>query len=195
MSTAIVTTKERIIEAAEQILLSKSFHAVGLNEILAAVNVPKGSFYHHFESKEQFGVELIRHYVAAHLGRLQRFFGAPDATGLERFTDYWSYVIGRMTEQGCQQCCLIVKLGLEVANFSEDMRAALAAGMKASRAVFERAIRAGQADRTIRADLDPLEAATAIQHMWQGALQRMLVEKSVAPLRAAAQFLRNYLAR
>lgn len=195
MSTAIVTTKERIIEAAEQILLSKSFHAVGLNEILAAVNVPKGSFYHHFESKEQFGVELIRHYVTAHLGRLQRFFGAPDATGLERFTDYWSYVIGRMTEQGCQQCCLIVKLGLEVANFSEDMRAALAAGMKASRAVFERAIRAGQADRTIRADLDPLEAATAIQHMWQGALQRMLVEKSVAPLRAAAQFLRNYLAR
>lgn len=189
------TTKERILEAAEEILLTKSFHAVGLSEILTAVNVPKGSFYHHFASKEQFGVELIRHYVAAHLERLGRFFGAPDTTGLQRFNDYWAYVVGRMTEQGCQQCCLLVKLGLEVANFSEDMRAALADGMKASRAVFEQAIRDGQADRTIRAGLEPQEAATAIQHMWQGALQRMLVEKSVAPLRSAAQFLRGYLQR
>src|SRR5436189_2079852 len=68
MSTAttapIPTTKERILEAAEEIMLQKSFHSVGLNEILAAVKVPKGSFYHYFQSKEQFGVELLRHYVA-----------------------------------------------------------------------------------------------------------------------------------
>ena len=57
-------TKERILDAAEQIMLEKSFHSVGLNEILKAVGVPKGSFYHHFESKEQFGVEMLKHYVA-----------------------------------------------------------------------------------------------------------------------------------
>lgn len=175
-------------------MLTKGFHAVGLNEILTAVNVPKGSFYHHFESKEQFGVELIRHYVAAHLERLKRFFGASEVTGLQRFDDYWAYVIGRMTDQGCQQCCLIVKLGLEVSNFSEPMRAALATGMKSARAIYARAIRDGQADGTIAAGLDPDEAAVAIQHMWQGALQRMLVEKSVTSLRSAAQFLRVYLA-
>src|SRR5580698_11070677 len=67
MSTASVTTtpttKERILDAAEEIMLQKSFHSVGLNEILASVKVPKGSFYHYFQSKEQFGVELLRHYV------------------------------------------------------------------------------------------------------------------------------------
>ncbi|MCW0220810.1 MAG: TetR/AcrR family transcriptional regulator, partial [Prosthecobacter sp.] len=57
------TTKERILDAAEGLMLEKSFHSVGLNEILAAVKVPKGSFYHHFESKEQFGVEMLKHYV------------------------------------------------------------------------------------------------------------------------------------
>src|SRR3954447_18309318 len=58
------TTKERILNAAEELMLQKSFHSVGLNEILSAVKVPKGSFYHYFESKEHFGVELLKHYVA-----------------------------------------------------------------------------------------------------------------------------------
>ena len=62
--TATPTTKERILDAAEEIMLQKSFHSVGLNEILSAVKVPKGSFYHYFQSKEQFGVELLKHYVA-----------------------------------------------------------------------------------------------------------------------------------
>src|ERR1700748_1608771 len=63
-ATATPTTKERILDAAEGIMLQKSFHSVGLNEILSAVKVPKGSFYHYFQSKEQFGVELLKHYVA-----------------------------------------------------------------------------------------------------------------------------------
>ena len=72
-----MSTKQRILEAAEDIMLTKSFHSVGLAEILAAVKVPKGSFYHHFSSKEQFGVELISHYVQEHTARLRKFFGAP----------------------------------------------------------------------------------------------------------------------
>jgi AcrR family transcriptional regulator len=64
MSNRPVTTKERILDAAEGLMLVKSFHSVGLNEILTAVQVPKGSFYHYFKSKEQFGVEMLKHYVA-----------------------------------------------------------------------------------------------------------------------------------
>lgn len=192
-TTITTTTKERILEGAEEIMLTKGFHAVGLSEILTAVQVPKGSFYHHFGSKEQFGVELIRHYVARHLEKLRRFFAVPEPSGLQRFNDYWSYVVGRMTEQGCQQCCLLVKLGLEVANFSEPMRNELAAGSKAARGIYAQAIRDGQKDGSIVRGLNPDEAATAIQLMWQGALQRMLVERSVSPLRSATQFLHAYL--
>ena len=54
-------------------MLTKSFHSVGLNEILTSVKVPKGSFYHYFKSKEQFGVELLAHYVREHSAKLRRF--------------------------------------------------------------------------------------------------------------------------
>jgi TetR/AcrR family transcriptional repressor of nem operon len=81
-----------------------------------------------------------------------------------------------------------------VANFSEPMREALSAGLKASRAIFERAIREGQKDGSIRRQIDAEETAAAVQYLWQGALQRMLVDKSVAPLRLATQFLRAHMA-
>ena len=188
------TTKERILEAAEELMLTKSFHSVGLNEILAAVKVPKGSFYHYFSSKEQFGVELIAHYVSAHTARLKKFFGATEASGLQKFADYWGFLIGRMTDCCCQQSCLVVKLGLEVTNFSEPMRQVLADGLKTWRAIFEQAVRDGQKDGSIRKDLNPQLAAAVLQDTWQGAMQRMQVEKNVEPLRTAATFLRTYLA-
>jgi AcrR family transcriptional regulator len=40
------------------------YGATGLQEILHAAGVPKGSFYHHFHSKEEFTVALIERYVA-----------------------------------------------------------------------------------------------------------------------------------
>lgn len=189
-----ISTKDRILDAAEEIMLTKSFHSVGLTEILSAVKVPKGSFYHHFSSKEQFGVELISHYVKGHTACLQKFFATPNTTALQKLVDYWGYQIGQVTASECRQCCLVVKLGLEVANFSEPMRAALAEGLKAWRAIYEQLVREGQADGSIRKGLNPAEAAAAIQDTWQGAMQRMQVERSVAPLRSAAQFLRSSLA-
>jgi TetR/AcrR family transcriptional repressor of nem operon len=190
----IVKTKERILDAAKDLILTKSFHSVGLAEILAAVNVPKGSFYHHFNSKEQFGVELIAHYVQEHTAELRKFFAAPGTNALQKLVEYWNYQVGYATAGACRQGCLVVKLGLEVASFSEPMRAVLADGLKTWRAIFEEVVRAGQADGSIRRALNPAETAAAIQDHWQGAMQRMQVEKDVAPLRAAARFLRASLA-
>jgi TetR/AcrR family transcriptional repressor of nem operon len=188
-------TKQRILDAAEEIMLTKSFHSVGLNEVLAAVKVPKGSFYHYFTSKEQFGVEMISHYVSDHTERLRKFFGAPETTALQRFSRYWASLTRRIAHAECRQCCLVAKLGLEVANFSEPMRAVLAKGLKTWRAIYERAVREGQADGSIRKNLKPRDAAAIIQDIWQGAMQRMQVEKNVAPLRSAARFLSSYLAK
>src|SRR3954447_13854945 len=97
------TTKERILNAAEELMLTKSFHAVGLNEILSAVKVPKGSFYHYFTSKEQFGVELISHYVRENTERLEKAFAGGETKALQKFVDYWAYSIGCMRQNECRQ--------------------------------------------------------------------------------------------
>ncbi len=54
-------TRQHILDTSFELLLCKSFVGVGLQEILKACDVPKGSFYHYFASKEAFGCALLEH--------------------------------------------------------------------------------------------------------------------------------------
>lgn len=190
------TTKERILDAAEGLMLEKSFHSVGLNEILAAVNVPKGSFYHHFESKEQFGVELLRHYMAQAYDHKAAWFQDktqfPDA--LERIVRYLEGGMGKFVENGCRPICLVVKLVGEVATFSDGMRQELANGFEKWDQLTIATLREGQKQGTIKPDLDVKETVVVLGSVWLGAMLRAQVMKNVSPMRQAITFLRGYLA-
>lgn len=111
-TTSTLTAKERILDAAEEIMLQKSFHSVGLNEILTAVKVPKGSFYHYFSSKEQFGVELLRHYIneASTFKRRMLLSTETEPNPLERLSAYLDGGVAKLMEGQCQCSCLLMKL-------------------------------------------------------------------------------------
>ena len=195
MSTATATTKERILDAAEEIMLQKSFHSVGLNEILAAVKVPKGSFYHYFQSKEQFGVELLRHYVkeASAFKRRLLLGSELEADPLKRLSAFLDCCISKTYENSCKCSCLVVKLATEVAAFSDGMRETLADGMREWRGIFEKLIAEGQAKGVIRGDIDAAFASEWIQDLWTGATHRSQIERSAEPLRTARTVIVNYL--
>src|SRR4026208_1471630 len=112
LTASAPTTKERILDAAEELMLAKSFHSVGLNEILSAVKVPKGSFYHYFTSKEQFGVELIRHYVSEATAFKRRMLLTDQLSEnpYERLVTFCNGSVARSAECSCQPACLITKL-------------------------------------------------------------------------------------
>lgn len=189
------TTRERIIEAAEELMLAKGFHSVGLNEILAAVRVPKGSFYHHFQSKEQFGVEMLRHYVAAATAFRLRVLLAetPEPDPLLRLLGFLDGSIAKLLENDGKCPCLVSKLSAEVAGFSDAMRAVLAEGNQEWIRILTSVIATGIRQRKIRKDLVPAKTAALIQDLWSGAMQRAAVERSVVPLRDAAAFIQTLL--
>ena len=67
------SVKENIVAAALDTLHRQGFNATGVQDITDAAGVPKGSFYNHFESKEELGIEVIERYwrrALAHLGVL-----------------------------------------------------------------------------------------------------------------------------
>src|SRR5258708_1360007 len=169
MSTATpaLTTKERILEAAEGIMLQKSFHSVGLNEILSAVKVPKGSFYHYFQSKEQFGVELLKHYVADASAYKRRALLGTELSEdpFERLMAFFDLNITRLMDNECKCSGLVVKLASEVATFSNNMRAVLAEGVREWHGYLEKVIVEGQEKGVIRKDLNAHATATLMHHL------------------------------
>ena len=62
MNTRHDNTRQHILETGQRIIVGKGFASVGLNEILTTAGVPKGSFYHYFESKEQYGQALLENH-------------------------------------------------------------------------------------------------------------------------------------
>jgi TetR/AcrR family transcriptional regulator, transcriptional repressor for nem operon len=188
-------TKERILEAAAGLMLEKSFHSVGLNEILAVVQMPKGSFYHHFESKEQFGVELLRHSAERSLEYRRKLLASPtaEADPFQRLMTYLESIVAQVLANEGKCPCLIIKLASEVVDFSPPMREALAAGQRRWIGLLQSVIEEGIARGTIARRFCPAEMAVIMQDLWCGAMQRSAIDRSATPLREAITFLRSLL--
>ena len=82
------TTREKIIASGVQAIIGKSYNAVGLNEILTAAGVPKGSFYHFFKSKEDFGVAVVEYFTDKSAEHLRTMLRDPSRAPLARLR-YW----------------------------------------------------------------------------------------------------------
>ncbi len=189
------TTKERILDAAEGLMLEKSFHSVGLTEILEAVKIPKGSFYHHFESKEQFGVELLKHYVAdATVYKKEMLLSqTPEPDPLRRLLSFCEGNICRVLETKGKCSCLVLKLAAEVADMSEAMREVLANGNREWIAILEQLLQEGVEKKKIAKNVRPAETAPIIHDLWNGAMQRSAICRDATPPREALNFIRKLL--
>jgi TetR/AcrR family transcriptional repressor of nem operon len=188
-------TKTRILDAAEAIMLEKGFNGVGLNEVLAAVKVPKGSFYHYFPSKEQFGVEILRHYLGEANAYKRRILlsTTPEPDAWLRLATFLEGYIGKSCEAGGKCPCLVIKLASEVAELSDDMRQVLAEGTSEAIGIYQQLLEEAILEGKVRGDLDAGTAAEFIQDVWTGAMHRAQVMRTVEPLRAALRSIRGFL--
>jgi TetR/AcrR family transcriptional repressor of nem operon len=178
-------TRERILSVGEGLILARGFSAVGLSEILGKAEVPKGSFYHYFQSKEGFGVALLERYFEDYDARLTRLFGAEMRPGTQLVLEYFSNWLQGQIAAGAQHSCLAVKLAAEVCDLSEPMRQALSAGMTRIIARIAGAVQAAQADGSLKRQLDAAQLAESLYAMWVGASLLARANDSNAPLERA----------
>lgn len=77
--TEEVSTKDRILNAAEALVIRHGFNATTLEAILGEAGASKGAFFHHFASKEALGNALVERYANADAAVLERFMGEAEA--------------------------------------------------------------------------------------------------------------------
>jgi TetR/AcrR family transcriptional repressor of nem operon len=173
--------RQHILDVAHPLMLSRGFTAVGLAEVLAAAKVPKGSFYHYFGSKEAFGEAVLDAYFADYLGRTDELFAAP-GTAAQRLLAFFRDWIDSQTGDEAQSRCLVVKLGAEVCDLSENMRAALKRGTGEVTDRLARCIEAGRADGSLRCEANAQAAAVTLYQNWLGASLLAKITRDRAPL-------------
>lgn len=182
-------TKQKLIQAGIEAMQGKSYHSVGIKEILDSVGVPKGSFYYYFKSKEDFGIAVIDAFARQHAATIQSFLEDRTTSPLARLRESFLACLAFYPEKECADGCLVAKLSHEVMNHSPAMSAAIRNAFDMWQTLYARMIRDAQNAGEIDPSIDPDELAAFIQNSWEGALMMMQVHKNYAPVKNYIQFI------
>jgi TetR/AcrR family transcriptional repressor of nem operon len=190
--------RQHILDVAHPLLLQRGFTGVGLAEVLTAAKVPKGSFYHYFGSKEAFGEAVLEAYFTEYLGRTDTLLTEAPGTAAQRLIGYFDDWLDSQTGDDAQSRCLVVKLGAEVCDLSESMRAALARGTRGITDRLARCIEAGRADGSLQPppqakEQDAQGIAVALYQRWLGASLLAKITRDRASLDMAMRDTRQLL--
>ena len=175
--------REKLLNHGVLLLTEQGYHGTGLNEILAAVQIPKGSFYNYFASKEAFGAEVIRHYIDPFIQLLNSYLQNPKLDALTALQSYFDYLIEQLEKTGFKGGCLLGNLMGEIGDTSDACRIALNSAVQDYQDLLALGLQYAQDQGHVRTDKSAEVMASLLANAWQGALLRMKIEQSCEPLR------------
>ncbi len=175
-------TKMRILEQGASLIHAKGFHNTGIQEILQAADVPKGSFYFYFKNKEDFGLEVIEYFSQYMGARMGECFNTPDTRGLAQLKNFFDALLVFFEEAECRLGCPIGNMTQELGDISPRFRQRLEKSLSGLQAGIAECLESARKRNEIPSSLDVEEMAHFIVNSWEGAVLRMKAVKSVEPL-------------
>ena len=186
-------TRENLLRAGVETLTEKGFSAAGLDEILRKVSVPKGSFYHYFESKEVFGAALIQYYDNFFAHKLDSFLDDDSLSPLDRIKGFVKDATIGMQKFKYQRGCLVGNLGQEMGALPEPYRNLLKTVFSKWQCKIEDCLEIARKNGDIAAHSDCKNLAFIFWIGWEGAVLRAKLEQSSDPLNSFADYFFNNL--
>lgn len=175
-------TRNHIIRTGADLIGHKGFGATGINSVLTTAGVPKGSFYHYFSSKNDFGLAVIDTFAKEYDAKLDRILNDSSRSCLDRLRAYFDTGLETMTSCEFTRGCLIGNLGQELAGQNEPFRKRLDTVFQGWEKRFERCIEEARSAGDVDESIDPADVASFLLSGWEGAILRAKVLKSTEPM-------------
>src|SRR5262249_33224958 len=114
--------REQLLDTGLQVLHERGFNATSVQDITEAASVPKGSFYNHFESKEDLGAEVVSRYLESS-NKTQAVLRDPKLSPYARLRKYFEGLVQVAEKKEFCGGCLLGNFGAELSEQSEMIRA------------------------------------------------------------------------
>lgn len=176
--------REDILDAGQELMFLYGYNATGIKQITDHVQIPKGSFYNHFENKEAFAIELLRKYcqrgVTNHKNAL---LTDTSISPIQRLKDMYTRLVGYYVDKGdFDKGCMMSNFSAEMADTSETFRAVLEEEFLEIQSVIATVIQEAKDKGELSEDTDVDSTASFILNSWHGALVRMKAAATNKPL-------------
>ncbi len=188
-------TKQKIIEIGARIIHRKGYHHTGIQEVLKAAGIPKGSFYFYFTNKEDFGLQVIDYFNNRYLDGVRPIASETSLSPVKRLEKIFDYFIAFFKKIDCTCGCPIGNLSQEMGDLSPAFRSKLNESFELMVEVIVGLLAAGQDAGEVPPGLDLEETANFIVSGWHGALIRMKIVKATEPLETHKHFIFHTLLR
>ncbi|WP_444944432.1 TetR/AcrR family transcriptional regulator [Microbulbifer sp. ZKSA006] len=195
MKSSYEDTRQHLLDTGYTVMAVKGFSGVGLSEILKTAGVPKGSFYHYFKSKEQFGVALLEDYFRGYLEQMDAAFSSREQSAADNLLAYFEAWQKSSGERCDTHRCLAVKLGAEVADLSESMRLILRDGTEQIIQKLQGCIELAGEDGSLPVSLNTRAKAAALYQLWLGASLLEKLNRNDMPMAEAMKATREMLGK
>lgn len=175
-------TRMALIWCGTELLTERGFQITGIEEILSRVGVPKGSFYHYFKSKQDFGIAVIANYVDFYDEKMSRIFEDDSISPLARVQRFVDEGKEGMTRYEFKRGCLIGNMGQELASLNDEFRMRLEAVLIAWEARLKVCLDLAVARAELPSKTDTAALSNFFWIGWEGAILRAKLTCSTAPL-------------
>ena len=182
-----VSTRQRLIDAGLRMLLERGYNHLGVQALLDATGVPKGSFYHGFRDKEDFALCVIDAYMAEVHMALDACLADTSKPPLDRIRAFFEMVEAKYRSEGYMGC-LLGGLVQELSGVSDVFRARIAECFAAIAHRIAICLEEARCAGDIVAEADPATMADLLVDCWEGAALRCRLRRSPESLGAMLDF-------
>lgn len=192
-SVAAFGTRQRIVNAAAELFHDNGYTATGLDDILTKARATKGSFYHHFGSKKEIALAVVREVVSVRFARrmIEPVVNAPQPVAAIRG------VIRRLrttvATEDLLTGCPINNLASELALQDRDIQAALAALFEQWQVAWTEALRDEPRLSRFAGMKDPRQLSLYLVAAIEGGQAMAKAQQSREPLDAVLKHLEQTL--
>lgn len=183
-------SRERIVRASARLFLSRSYGAVSVDELCAAADVRKGSFYYFFPSKAELAKAVIDLHTEGLVERLSAASGADPVRRLRGLADAVGGIQRRFEEKfGRVVGCPFGNLAAELSTVDDGLRDHLASAFARWEREFAVICHDARAAGVLRDGVDPDRLAHSLLALAQG--QILLAKVGDLPATSVSRALRD----
>lgn len=176
--------KEDILKAGKDLMFVNGFNATGIKQITDEVGIPKGSFYHHFENKEAFGIEILKYYWQNGHQYFTKIFIETDLSPIQQLKQFFASMIDfYQSKADCKLGCMLGNFSAEMGGINENFRIVLDSILKENEVFIINCLKEAQDKGEIDKEKDVDLLGEFIISSWHGAIIRMKSAGKIKPLK------------
>lgn len=175
--------KDHLLDAGLKVMATRGYNGTSIQDIVAAANVPKGSFYTYFKSKEDFAIEALEKVTDERMAQNQHLLNDRTVCPKERLIRFFVENIGGC-EENLNGGCFIGNMCQEMSESSEAIRIKVRQMLRNSTKAIEDVLEEARLAGGLKSHLPTPMLAEFLFNAWEGTLMRMKASKCREPLNA-----------